>query len=512
MQKQQIPASESNPLAFIPEIAWKLFTALFLLFLGLCFLAVGYYHHTSWNDFISNGLDVFLLLLKVAGVSLVCLLIYGCYRMFHQGALHKAERTIAREAARKAQLNNDLLEAKVLATRQLPVIMKYAMEQGHNVKFAGLEVSNYLSNVHTIGTPGTTVQQLAAPGDYIPEPYKFSDVLQQFTPSNDGILLAKGRDLITVPIGESLCHTTFTGNTDAGKTNNERMLMIQLAFLGQCIYLADRNFQPFREDKKLGVYYDYRPIVASLAHPPVTETKDAVALLRYLYSEVEGRRIERRKVQSANAIVPFKDKYLFFDELPAFAGESEEIMLLLGRLLREARQYGVFIIAAAQDLLNTTLNNDNGAIRDNLLTNFYGGGDMTTARLVLNLAKGMTIDETGLGVQGVTYLRAKGAKIERVKARTPLSDNAATMLLLGDRQPVREPQTETLTLEREPEPEQADDIQIIVDAWEQGHQTLDALAGVTGWTQHKVRVCVGKARAHGHILEKSTHTQKEMSA
>jgi hypothetical protein len=63
---------------------------------------------------------------------------------------------------------------------------------------------------------------------------------------------------------------------------------------------------------------------------------------------------------------------------------------------------------------------------------------MTTARLVLNLGRGETIDETGLGQKGIIYLRAKGAQIERVKCRTGLSDNEATMLLLGDRAPARQ--------------------------------------------------------------------------
>ena len=423
-------------LTYIPLVVWKFGVALVTFGIVLSFVAVGYYHHASFQDFFTSGLDVFFTILKWFVGMLIPGLIYMGYRVYHDHRLKTFERTIASEQAKKAALQNRLLEAKVQATEQLPVIMKYAMEQGHNVKYGGLEVTNYLSNVHSLGG-STEVREIAAPvqsQEYIPEPYTMSDVLQNWQPSKDGILLAKKQELITVPIGESLCHTTFTSATDGGKTNNERMLLIQLASLGQCIYLCDRNYQPFREDKKLGTWYDYRPIEAQLAHEPIVDTKQAVALLKFLYSIVEDRRTERRKVQTANAIVPFEDKYLFFDELPAFASEDREVMILLGRLLREARQYGVFVIAASQDLLNQTLNNDNGAIRDNLLTNFYGGGDSTTARFVLNLAKGQTIDETGLGIQGVTYLRAKGARIERIKARTPLSDNNATMMLLGDRQ------------------------------------------------------------------------------
>ncbi len=42
------------------------------------------------------------------------------------------------------------------------------------------------------------------------------------------------------------------------------------------------------------------------------------------------------------------------------------------------------------------------------------------------------------GKQGVTYLRAKGAGLERVKCRTPLADDYATKLLLGEMPAKRE--------------------------------------------------------------------------
>lgn len=442
MINQKKPDEPSSLLAYVPLEAWKFGIGLVLFIIFLCFLAVGYYHHASMQDFLSSGLDVFFVLLKVLGVLLVLSLAYVGFRFYHDAVLKKHERKnthtrtlVETEKLEKIRLQNELQRIRNETLSQVPIIAKWAMQQGYNIKITergDLEAVNFLSNVHTLGNGQAANTLLAEATDYVPEPYKMSDVLQNWQPSTSGILLAKGRDLITVPIGESLCHTTFTSSTDGGKTNNERMLLIQLAFLGQCIYLADRNYQPFREDRKLGTWYDYRPIEKMLALPPIVDTQQAVTLLKYLYSVVEDRRTERRKVQNANAIVPFKDKYLVFDELPAFAGEDKEIMILLGRLLREARQYGVFVIAAAQDLLNATLGSDNGAIRENLLTNFYGGGDLTTARLVLNLAKGQMIDETGLGRQGVTYLRAKGAGIERVKARTPLSDDLATHMLLDD--------------------------------------------------------------------------------
>lgn len=547
INQQKKPQNEqgtgTHPTAYIPLAVWQFGIGLVSLFLLLCFLAVVFYHHASMQDFMSSGLTVFFTVLKVLGVLLVLALAYIGYRFYHDFRMNTHERKIAgtrslmeTEKLEKIRLQNEQLRIKNEAYRYVPEIIKYAIQQGHNIEYSAtgeLRVQNYLSNIHAIGNGTVERALLADSTDFIPEPYKFSDVLQNWQPSRDGILLAKGRELITVPIGEPLCHTTFTSNTDGGKTNNERMLLIQLAYLQQCIFLCDRNYQPFREDRKLSaeagypVYYDYRPVEKMLACEPIVTTQRAVTLLKFLYSVVEQRRLERRKVQNANAIVPFKDKYLVFDELPAFASEDKEIMILLGRLLREARQYGVFVIAAAQDLLNQTLGNDNGAVRDNLLTNFYGGGDMTTARLVLNLAKGQTIDETGLGRKGVTYLRAKGAGIERVKARTPLSDDVATHMLLDELPAINhnvstdEPQpyitrqlqeqaaypvapgsdTEPLILDMEPLPAKdvtamlnTSELDQVVAAWNDGYRSIGKVMQRTGLGQNRSRTLIAEAK------------------
>ena len=448
MAQQSNDPTESNPLAFIPLVVWKLTTGLILFFLALCFLAVGYYHHASMQDFLSSGLTVFFYILKVGAGAAIIGGLYVVFHMRHRVQLKRVERKVVDLKVERQALQNEMLRQQLKITEALPDLLRYAMTQGHNIEVSpklDVKVTNYLSNVHAIGGPGGQPALVAPGSDYLPEPYKLSSVLNSgWQPSKDGILLAKGQELITVPIGEKLCHTTFTGNTDSGKTNNERFLMLQLLFLQQIVYLCDRNYQRYRQDRKTGAVYDYSPIEAQLASEPIDRASDALALMKYLYSELEDRRIARKK-----AIVHFPDVYLFIDELPAFCGDEPEIMDYVGRFLRESRQYGIFFVGAAQDLLNQTLNNDNGAVRENLLTNFYGGGDSTTARLVLNLARKETIDETGLGQLGVIYLRAKGAGIERVKARTPLADNEATFTLLAGMQP-REKREIPRVVESEP--------------------------------------------------------------
>lgn len=428
----------------VPHILWVSLVSLTGGFIALAL----WFNYRSLEGFTSQVLLWLVRILIAIGVTLLCIALYKCYKVYHTVIIQGYERRNARAVTERQQLmverqrlQNEQLKARVEMELQLPLVMKYAMEAGHNIEWdakGGLKVQNYLSNVHSLSSVQDR-EQIAAPAPSIqlPAPYKFSDVLQNWAPTKDGILLAKEQSLITVPLGEALCHTTFTGNTDAGKTNDERMLLIQLLYLEQIVYLCDRNYQRYRMDKKQNCYYDYEPIAAQLSHEPIDKAPQVLALLQYLYSELEDRRARRK-----HNLVQFPDIYLVMDELPAFCADEPKIMQYVGRFLRESRQYGIFFIGAANDLLNSTLNNDNGAIRDNLLTNFYGGGDMTTAKMVLNIPKGKTIDETGLGKQGTKYLRAKGADIvfpgegiEYLKVRTPLSDDRATQMLLAGRAP-----------------------------------------------------------------------------
>lgn len=420
----------------LPPIVWKSILAGIAIFLLLCMLTIAYAHHRSFLDFYDAFIADFTVILKVGCVLLV--LFYG-HKFLNSAIVGHHTRRKLKGQADRAAIQNTVAQAKLKLIEELPAVMHRAIDAGMNIKFEGFEATRWESNLHTIASP-LQQQKLLPPGDFIPEPYKFSDVLRSWEPTKDGILLAKGHELITTPIGEGLCHTTFTGATDGGKTNNERLLLIQLLFLGQIVYLCDRNYQQYRLDSTLNCYYDYGPIATQLAYEPIVKASQGLALLKHLLEELEDRRARRRHNR-----VSFPDIYSVWDELPAFCYEEGEIMPLVGKFLRESRQYGIFFIAAAQDLLNNTLSNDNGAVRDNLLTNFYSGGDDTTARMVLNLKKGETIDETGLGVKGVNYLRSKGASIDHAKVRTPLSDDLATTMLLNGRAPV----TRTLLL---PEP------------------------------------------------------------
>ena len=268
------------------------------------------------------------------------------------------------------------------------------------------------------------------------------------------------------------------------------------------VYLADYNYRTLRRDKVTKEVYDYRLIERQLAGDPVFTSKACLELLRYLYRQVDMR---RDLLRYSKELLEFPDIYCFLDELPAFAGEEKGIMLVLGKLLREARQYGIFIVCAAQDLLNETLNSKNGAIRDNFLTCFYGGGDMTTGRLILNIPKEETIDEAGLGEKGVCYVRAKGAHVERVKGRTPLADQLATdMLLAGlpERQKVVPVLGDDLPPHHgKPVPEgmRVPSYAEAKDAWMAGANSVVKLQAATKCTHHTATKLRGQLVEHGVI-------------
>src|SRR5436189_4961366 len=83
--------------------------------------------------------------------------------------------------------------------------------------------------------------------------------------------------------------------------------------------------------------------------------------------------------------------YIAIAELPAVVDEKPEIMPLLGKLLRQGRQYDLCFIGATQDMLVKTLGTSSG-VRECFRTGFYTGGDQTTARIILDLSKGQSIN------------------------------------------------------------------------------------------------------------------------
>jgi hypothetical protein len=259
---------------------------------------------------------------------------------------------------------------------------------------------------------------LPLPAPALPAPYDFLDELSTFRPSSDSIFLGRNSSGIITVAMSRLWHIALAGATGGGKTNILRLILAQLLKLGATCYLCDIHYAP----NKRGM--DWIPIAERLAAPPVRDIQDIYATVEWLARSELQARIDR---EYAGEFIG-DPLYLAIEELPAVMAEKPEIAPHLSKLLRQGRQYDVCLIGATQDMLVKTLGTS-GGVRECFRTGYYTGGDMTTARVLLDLQKGQAIDEDGLGVQGRVYL--KTAIAAAMEVRVPLASNDAVYALLG---------------------------------------------------------------------------------
>jgi hypothetical protein len=252
----------------------------------------------------------------------------------------------------------------------------------------------------------------------LPAPYDFLDELSTFRPTSQSIFLGRSSSGIITVAMSRLWHIALAGATGGGKTNILRLILAQLLKLGATCYLCDIHYAP----NKRGM--DWIPIAERLAAPPVRDIQDIYATVEWLARSELQARIDR---EYAGEFIG-DPLYLAIEELPAVMAEKPEIAPHLSKLLRQGRQYDVCLIGATQDMLVKTLGTS-GGVRECFRTGYYTGGDMTTARVLLDLQKGQSIDEDGLGVAGRVYLKTAITAAQEV--RVPLASNDAVYALLS---------------------------------------------------------------------------------
>src|SRR6266571_4024681 len=228
-------------------------------------------------------------------------------------------------------------------------------------------------------------------------------------------------DAPTISIEVDSDNHVFVGYAVEHNTNATRLLTSQMLASGASVYLASPNYAPVKLNGNH--LEDWRPITAMLKEPPAREPWEIEQLLRRFIQLLENRRAQEQVSPRRG-----KDLFLALGEWPAIVATVKEAPLLLGRLLREARQYGIHVIAEFQDALIETIGGNSG-VRENYRTAYYFGGDQKTAKILLDLDARTKIEEAGLGERGAAYLRSKAHAA--CPGRVPWLSNQALYLLLG---------------------------------------------------------------------------------
>jgi hypothetical protein len=278
---------------------------------------------------------------------------------------------------------------------------------------------HYAPHVHTAASwPSDTLGAGAAGGSKMSLPGITDLGDLGFYPTLQRILLALGPEgnLVTVP-AKDLMHVALLAATGGGKSNTIRLLASQLLAIGSDVAILDPHFTPY--DAETGEDWRAiarRAVIASDAGSIEEQLRRAIDLL-------DERLALRRAGDKVGPPVTF-----VVDELPIIAN-LKGAMERITRILREGRKVGVFFVGASQDLLVKTLGGG-GAIRDNLKTAYYGGGDPHSASVLLDLPRREINEHEGTLGQGVVLLRS--AATAAMPARVPYVSNRAIHALLGD--------------------------------------------------------------------------------
>ena len=230
-----------------------------------------------------------------------------------------------------------------------------------------------------------------------------------------------GRHLF-VPV-KSLWHVALAGATGYGKSSLLRLLMAQLCFLKLPVVLLNPHYMIYDLDHK----EDWTPYTPYLKKDPMQCKKMAhtYTMLRWMADDL----LERRKERTSRGESAGKPFFFILDEFPDIKAEIKEAPALVGKLLRQGRKYGIFLIVASQDYSVKTLGVEGeGAIRKCFRTIFYVGGDPVSVRELLNKRVG-EIPENDLG-QGTIMLKCATIQ-DPIVARVPYLDNESLYLLLG---------------------------------------------------------------------------------
>jgi hypothetical protein len=268
--------------------------------------------------------------------------------------------------------------------------------------------------------------------------FTFSEVLASgFIPSLSAIYLGRKSDgtPITVP-AKDLCHVALPGATGHGKSSLIRLLMAQLCSCGLPVYLLNPHYTVFDQEH----HEDWTPFTPYLKSDPFAcmEMSAIKTVLEWMTTTL----LSQRKERVAKGGRVGKPYFFILDEVPDIVASVAGASKMIGKLLREGRKYGIYLIIASQDFSVKTLGMEGeGSLRKCFHTILYVGGDPISVRELLNARNGkvgeLLIDENSLGM-GSIIVRYMDKDRERgtvqtvlTPARTPYTDNESLYTLLG---------------------------------------------------------------------------------
>ncbi len=273
----------------------------------------------------------------------------------------------------------------------------------------------------------------------------FSDLLKTgWRPTFDQIYVGtdKNGKHLFIPVTK-LWHIALAGATGYGKSSLMRLLMAQLCYLKLSVVLLNPHYMIY----DLNHEEDWTPYTPYLKRDPMECKKMAniEIILRWMHDDL----LEKRKERASRGESAGKPFFFILDEYPDIKAEIKDAPELVGKLLRQGRKYGIYLIVASQNYDVKTLGVEGeGGVRKCFRTIFYVGGDPVSVKELLN-KKVSDIPENDLG-QGTVMLKCATIP-DPLVIYVPYLDNLSLYILLGPttyiKKPVQEVQTDELDID-----------------------------------------------------------------
>lgn len=176
--------------AFVFGAAIWFIVALF----ALLTLADLYYHHASFNDFLSNWFAHFLIVFGLIVVSFAMrLIVPWSLGLFHTTITQKHERAMIAQRVQKLMLQNSQLKAQTIVLQEAPALIKYAIREGHNIDMSpqgDIKIASWKSNIRRVDEP---------------EPQRLVESPREIArPTIAELIQAVERNSYKIPLGRSL--------------------------------------------------------------------------------------------------------------------------------------------------------------------------------------------------------------------------------------------------------------------------------------------------------------------